>query len=316
MSRQLFMVATLALFCESCSSTPQTPHPSTPQSGFDGLFEGVEQVRLVEVGGEGDGETLLLEFVGEDVSRLSDLIAVDEDNPTDLCHCGGDLAFDLHRSGEHAARITLHHGEFIRLSGDDRQYRLQDHARLLQWLADRGLAEPQLRYQAHQEELQAIDATHQAWIDAMPPALLSHREELESCTLASCGDAEYDRRIASALQSVRSAYPSAADGATALLEWLGHGEGPWSGYLSHESVAEELLVEFGSQPVLEALSQEPNGDAELTGGARYFTCYPLQMIRPDDQQLVPAELRVVLIEHTRESGLAMNIQIIEAAFGE
>lgn len=101
------------------------------------------------------------------------------------------------------------------------------------------------------------------------------------------------------------------DRAVALLRWYGYG-GPWTGYLSQESITETLLREVPFATVLVAIEQEASDGAVLEGAARLVSAHDFG----DARAAVPPHFRSLLLEQVREGGDADKRERAEKALGD
>ncbi|MEO7325000.1 MAG: hypothetical protein ABIW82_09250 [Dokdonella sp.] len=87
-----------------------------------------------------------------------------------------------------------------------------------------------------------------------------------------------------------------------LLVLYGSGAGPWSGFPGYEDISDVLLRDYPTEQIV-AVAQAPDvNDALLEGAARYLGGWDLVQRHPHDLDLVPAQLKKLLLEHTLHSG--------------
>jgi hypothetical protein len=86
----------------------------------------------------------------------------------------------------------------------------------------------------------------------------------------------------------------------ALYAWFGSGKGPWSGFPSYETVAEELLLEYQTEALIEAV-QAAGSAQQLEGAARLFGGWTFSQRRPSDMARLPPDLKRRLLAHSLES---------------
>jgi hypothetical protein len=87
-----------------------------------------------------------------------------------------------------------------------------------------------------------------------------------------------------------------------LFAWFGSGAGPWSGFPAYESVAENLLLDYKTADLLAAIKGRELTPAETEGVARLFAGFDFNRDRPDDNGLIPADLKAQLLKHSLASG--------------
>ena len=86
-----------------------------------------------------------------------------------------------------------------------------------------------------------------------------------------------------------------------LLEWFGSGEGLWSRYPSYEQAAENLLLTYATSELLAALAGRELTPGQTEGAARLFALSDFSRDRPQDNSLLPPELKRRLLEHCLKS---------------
>lgn len=98
-----------------------------------------------------------------------------------------------------------------------------------------------------------------------------------------------DDDIAKMRGALNNAMPSANERILALYQWNGSGAGPWSGFPSYESVAEQLLLTHTTDELLAALDAAVLTEGQVEGAARLFGGWDMSQDRPDDiKRLSPA----------------------------
>jgi hypothetical protein len=102
----------------------------------------------------------------------------------------------------------------------------------------------------------------------------------------------------------------------ALFAWYGSGDGPWSGFPSYESVAEELLLDFPTPELIAAARTDTLTDAQIEGAARLFGGWDFGHRRPNDVSSIPADLKKKLLEHTLKSTDEDKLNRAKKAFGQ
>jgi hypothetical protein len=101
-----------------------------------------------------------------------------------------------------------------------------------------------------------------------------------------------------------------------LLNWFGSGEGPWSGFPSYESTAEELLLLHKTDAILQAIRNTKLTEEQVEGTARLFGGWDFSKQRPNDLSLLPQDLKKRLLEHSLKSGDEDKKDRATRAFGE
>ena len=126
------------------------------------------------------------------------------------------------------------------------------------------------------------------------------------------------------LESLSAAYPEPQARILALFRWFGRGAGPWTGFPVYEQLAEQILLQFPVEELIDALQDAPLSEEHLEGAARFFagwafanrasgegvqlppslTYSSLAAYLPErsgDPAPIPAELRQRLLAHCQRS---------------
>jgi hypothetical protein len=136
-----------------------------------------------------------------------------------------------------------------------------------------------------------FEVSESRWLAAMPSALKplwseavkDNKPHLEPLRTALVGE-----------------FPNEQPRILALYAWFGSGEGPWSGFPSYETVAEELLLEFQTEALIEA-AEATRSAQQLEGAARLFGGWSFSQGRPGDLARLPPDLKRRLLAHSLQS---------------
>jgi hypothetical protein len=82
----------------------------------------------------------------------------------------------------------------------------------------------------------------------------------------------------------------------------------------YEEVAERLLVDFPTEALITALSQQPLLPSQLEGAARYFAGWNFRTQKPDDIQQLPADFKRRLLTQSSTTSNSDNVQRAQKAF--
>ena len=137
------------------------------------------------------------------------------------------------------------------------------------------------------------EANDRRWRTGMPASV----RPVWSDQFIGFGDDLHRVRVALAIE-----FPKPKDRIRALLSWYGSGAGPWSGYPSHEAVAQELLFDFSTSEVIKAIQAGDVSEAQLEGASRFFADSNFGKQRPKDRARLPQYLRDRLLAHSLRSG--------------
>ena len=162
------------------------------------------------------------------------------------------------------------------------------------------------------QHLQALDAAlaiqerddYQRWLAAMPESVrplwfrLNAHEEWHWV---------YKNKKAAILRTfqkkLKEEFPDIRQRLLALYAWYGSGSGYWSGYPIYEMLAEDLLLQYSTARLLEAARTEPLSEAQTEGAARLFAGWDFRRDRPEDNKLLPQELKAKLLEHSLRTAI-------------
>jgi hypothetical protein len=88
--------------------------------------------------------------------------------------------------------------------------------------------------------------------------------------------------------------PDESERILALLEWFGSGAGPWSGFPSYETAAEELLLGFSTTGLVTAVESTQLSPGQAEGAARLFAGWSFGNQRPEDLRDLPDAVKKVI----------------------
>lgn len=103
------------------------------------------------------------------------------------------------------------------------------------------------------------------------------------------------------MKVLQASIPKKEDQILALLQWFGSGAGPWSGFPSYESAAEELLMEYQIGEVVSAVKGQKLTPVQMEGAARLFGGWDFSKKHPKGLDEVPAEIKQALWELVKDT---------------
>jgi hypothetical protein len=208
------------------------------------------------------------------------------------CMCFGDVALDFRRGAEAAGTVTVHHGESLRWPPFFDNAALAEPDELVDWLAARGM--PRLREQVEQNRRERLERGWllSRWREAMPAALEPLWPLMRDPSRSAWPEV---------LDALDAEYPDPVSRARVLMEWLGHGAGPWSGFPSYEQAPEWCLLQLLLEDLVEAAKREPRSEQLLEGAARLFAGWQFRCERELELARIPDDLKGVLLSHALES---------------
>lgn len=221
------------------------------------------------------------------------------------CMCDGTPAIFLYANGEKIGEITNHHTMLIRCSLWESDARLVDAQAFLKWFDDRNIPGPRREYEAGLERDKKWQADERKWVGAMPAALKPLWPAIDPL----------NPDLNPLRKALAEQLPEKTDRILALFSWYGSGAGPWSGFPSYEGVAEKMLLDYTTVDLLSAIENKELTEAQTEGVARLFGGWAFSH-RPNDDQLLSAELRTRLLKHSLRNADDDKRGRAQRAFGE
>jgi hypothetical protein len=205
--------------------------------------------------------------------------------------CLGSLEFRFRQQRKELGAVTLHHGVSLRWQPFFDNAALADPEPLLDWLSARGITSEREEYEEARREDAEFEAAKARWRAAIPEALEPHWDTMRELRL------EWPE-----LNDVlTAAHPEPVGRARVLFRWLGHGRGPWSGFPTYETVPEWCLLQVPLDALLEAAQAAPEDELLREGAARLFAGWSFATERRDDVEMIPADVRRMLLAHALAS---------------
>ena len=279
------------------------------ETSLDRVFAGATEVRIVDGGVEGGravgGDVLFTAREVVEIAQLRECLRIDRIGF--YCMCTGSEAIEVRGPEGVRAVLGLHHGRSIRWEPEwDSDAMLANGARLVEWLAARGVHGPLREVEAAAEGSRRTARDLELWRQAAPPCLATMGNALTALEFGA-------ESQAAALALLRAEHRTDEGVALALLAWYGQGAGPWSGFPSYEQVAERLLLTLPTAVVLGALEAAPT-EPHLNGAARLLGGWAFGKARPLDRRRVPQDLLERLREQVAKSTVADNRERFANAF--
>jgi len=227
-----------------------------------------------------------------DVRAVVDLLAIEE-GPSPSCFGDGE---------EVLLALTLHHGLTIRCDAWSADGVLRDAEGLWRWLWERGVQSPQEDRAFEVAEHAEWDAAVKQWIAAMPAPL---QPIVHPIGPTGCSSGRLDlSALATASEVLARAFPSEAERVLALYRWFGCGTGVWSGYHSYESFALQILMEYPTPSLINAVKPLGEQDAPVLEGFMRLCCsweFRKRLRAKKNRHLFDEPLQQAMLDYAAES---------------
>ncbi len=270
-----------------------------------GWFRGARRVRVREVFGESEmvEPKVLYETTDpEEIARLAETLQTGPGSGAH-CMCVGTLIYEIEfRAG--IRRISLHHGESVRVDNEFENLPLLSPDACIDWLSAHGVTFVREQYEEDRRQRAKSASQAERWRTLLPSSLVPF---FDGRGFEGKPPSEWTAALA-------VEYPDLQQRAIVLLRLFGSGAGPWSGYPSYEGMPETLLLEMPLE-VLLAAAAEASDDRGTEGAARLFAGWYFGRQRPGDRAALPAELKRRLLTHAERSADEDKRARARAAFG-
>jgi hypothetical protein len=233
----------------------------------------------------------------KDLSELKTAISIEPPEGTFHCLCIPFMGIQLLWKKEKLGTILVYpNGITIGFTYWSSDARILDKEKWLHWFDARNMEGPRKAVEEDEELDKQTRANEARWVAAMPASL---RPVWSKFIAATFPGQPIDTK--SLDQELIKEFPDSNRRVRALMSWFGSGAGPWSGFPSYESVPEEMLLEYPTLELLAAIQDQSMTEIEQEGAARLFAGWYFNQRRPEDNQLIPADLKRTLLEHSLKS---------------
>lgn len=243
---------------------------------------------------------------------MADLVALKQslivEKPTEWfhCRCDGTPAIYIYSSDGEVVQVTNHHGLSIRCSLWDSDARIIDTEKWLSWFDERGIDEPRKEV----DEIRTLREQHRKdwkkWTSAMPEGL----QPVWEGSLGQSGSVD----TAPLRDALNKSIPRKEDRIRALLTWFGSGAGAWSGFPSYESAAEELLLDYETDEIVDVLEKSKLTSEQTEGAVRFFSRWTFSKKHPKGIESVPEDLANILMQHVKNTKDKDKLRRVKRAF--
>lgn len=240
-----------------------------------------------------DANVLFSSTTPKDVAEFNDALTVEPPKGWFHCMCIGTPAVRLYRGDTELALITNHHGRSVRCSLWTSDAMLKDPEKWLQWFDARNMPKPRKEVEDMAARARQGEVSYTRWLGAMPKSVRPLWARLTRDAISP--------NVKPLRAALAKEFPDTRQRILALFTWYGSGDGPWSGFPSYESAAEELLLDISTSDLIAAAQADNLTERQLEGAARLFSGWDFSQRRPDDRKTLPAALKKKLLEHSLKS---------------
>lgn len=251
--------------------------------------------------------TILFESTDKkDLEDLWESLVLEPPSEWFHCMCDGTPAIYVYDRDCERVVLTNHHGKSIRCSLWDGDVRISDTEKWLSWFDERRISGPRQEVEAMRAQQTRHNKDWEKWLAAMPKAL----KAVWSSALREFGEVDLDPLRSELERNL----PDQRERILALLEWFGSGSGPWSGFPSYESAAENLLLDFSTIDIIAATQSKRLSPAQTEGAARLFGGWSFTQQRPEGLKELPDAFKKELWLHTQNTKDKDKFSRARAAF--
>jgi hypothetical protein len=284
------MAAAVDLDLANLDKLQKDERPVSPQ-GLTDLIIDANRVVVTESPMQ-DAKKLFESRERKDLDALSKALVVIKPDDWFHCMCIGTPAIYLYKDEKLLAQITNHHGKSVRCSLWGSDAVIADAEKWLKWFDDRKIDGPRMEVEELRKTREQSERDRKKWLAAIPKGLeLAWEESLKQ-------DGRVN--IEPLRKALRESIPQMKDRILALLQWYGSGAGPWSGFPSYESAAEELLLEYQIAEIVSVVESKLTA-AQIEGAARLFGGWDFSQKHPKGLEQVPADIKKMLWDHVKDT---------------
>jgi len=265
---------------------------------FQETLAGTTRLRVRSTGDE--GKTLADINDAKEISAMLSHIRLNEEDEgkyATTIMCCGDTTFEFYSNDKLIATFEFFPGLALRWLngkwGSDVFLTGESATFLVEWLAEHGVSGPKEKVEQARQEAIKYEANRQRWLDAKPESLRPFKEK-------GIG-VEYPAEVKPMQTALAKEYPDKRQQILALLAWFGSGAGPWSGFPAYEEYAEQMLLLYSTEDIIEVLQKTQLTEAQTEGAARLLGGWTFSQKRPADLAKVPETIKQQLLAHSMKS---------------
>jgi hypothetical protein len=290
-------ILVVGLLCQAAVGQPEHPTAQAEVAKLLNVIGNADRVTVFIMNGNKIGQQIYASSDLRDLEALRASISIDSTGQWYRCACEASTVIRLFHGTQNIGEIDIFDGATISFTNWPGDVELSNKTAWFDWLDARGIKAPRLEFERRAEQGREQRAAEDRWIKAMPESLASLWPPIDKGI--PMGPPKFE--IAPLDVALSKVFPDKLTRILKLMTWFGSGAGPWSGYPSYESIAEQMLLEYSTPELLAAVSGETLDDREAEGAARLFAGWSFSKTRPNDNALLPDDLKRRLLSHSLES---------------
>lgn len=231
----------------------------------------------------------------KDIEALKESISIVQPKVSYSCICSPLTVIRLFSKDRDIGEIYLYSGTIVSFTNWSSDAEILNTAEWFEWFDRRGITAPREVFDRGVAEGRKTRAAEERWIKSMPSSLVP----LWPSVSKEIDRTEYETDLFDSALSKE--FPDKDARILVLMAWFGNGMGPWSGYPAYENVPEQMLLKYSTLELVAAATSRTLNEDETEGAARLFAGWDFNQSRPQDNALLPAELKRRLLEHSLKS---------------
>jgi hypothetical protein len=273
------------------------------------LVDQADRVEVYDLRDMGSTHLLFSSSNRADLDELKAAIAVEVPQDWFVCMCMPSTQIRFRRNAKEIGSVNIYEGDILEFARWSSHARVKDKELWFKWLDAHNITAPHEAAAREERILKEEAAAEERWTNAMPESLRPIWPKVMAKMMP--GQTADTKDLDSALAGQ---FADRQARIRALFAWFGSGAGPWSGFPMYEEVAEQMLLEYPTPELLDALHGVTLNEAETEGAARLFGGWSFKSTRPNDRSLIPADLKRALLEHSLKSSDQDKLDRARAAF--
>jgi len=303
--RSLFPICLFVLaFTQLQAAEEPEDYPVDPQQ-LNRIIEKADRL-VVKSSYDGDGKVLFESTARKDLDDLKNSLEIEIPEGWFVCMCIGDPAIYLYEGDEILAVLTNHHGKSVRFSFWKSNARILNPEKWLAWFDQRNMPGARKEFEDTIAREKRSEKNWDRWLEATPEPI----QPIFADHVGNYGEVN----TAPLSAALEQAIPDRNQQILALLAWYGSGAGPWSGFPSYEDAAEDMLLKYETQAIVDAIESIQLTDAQTEGAARFFGGWGFFRKRPNELQLVPETLKAMFLNHVERTNDEDKLKRAKRAF--